>query len=68
MSHKAANASVKVVEDTTGFLRELIKKIQSKLQRHGPQIVEWKGGSQVWKLMFHARDNIDYAIWWERPC
>ncbi|KAH0776352.1 hypothetical protein KY290_007763 [Solanum tuberosum] len=34
-------------------------------KRHDPQTVEWKGGSQVWKLMLQARDYIDQEIWWE---
>ncbi|KAG5585342.1 hypothetical protein H5410_045776 [Solanum commersonii] len=33
--------------------------------RQGPQTVEWKGGSQVWKLMLQARDYIYQEIWWE---
>ncbi|KAK4731320.1 hypothetical protein R3W88_024308 [Solanum pinnatisectum] len=34
-------------------------------KRHGLQTVEWKGGSQVWKLKLQARDYIDQDIWWE---
>ncbi|XP_060177821.1 uncharacterized protein LOC132607756 [Lycium barbarum] len=30
-----------------------------------PQNVQWKGGSQVWKMMLEARDNIEQEIWWE---
>ncbi|XP_060212008.1 uncharacterized protein LOC132639585 [Lycium barbarum] len=34
-------------------------------KRHSPQTVQWKGGSQVWKAMIEARDNIEQEIWWE---
>ncbi|XP_059292434.1 uncharacterized protein LOC132045876 [Lycium ferocissimum] len=34
-------------------------------KRHSPQNVQWKGGSQVWKAMIEARDNIEQEIWWE---
>ncbi|XP_049414633.1 uncharacterized protein LOC125877356 [Solanum stenotomum] len=34
-------------------------------KRHRPQVVEWRGGSQVWKLMLQARDFMDQEIWWE---
>ncbi|XP_059295610.1 uncharacterized protein LOC132048947 [Lycium ferocissimum] len=34
-------------------------------KRHSPQNVQWKGGSQVWKAMLKARDNIEHEIWWE---
>lgn len=37
-------------------------------KRHKPQVVEWKGGSQTWKLMLEARDMIDQEIWWEIRC
>ncbi|KAG5595580.1 hypothetical protein H5410_036812 [Solanum commersonii] len=37
-------------------------------KRHRPQIVEWRGGSQVWKMMLHARDQMDQEIWWEPRC
>ncbi|XP_059291115.1 uncharacterized protein LOC132044631, partial [Lycium ferocissimum] len=30
-----------------------------------PQYVQWKGGSQDWKMMLDARDNIEQEIWWE---
>ncbi|KAK6773729.1 hypothetical protein RDI58_028967 [Solanum bulbocastanum] len=32
---------------------------------HRPQMVEWSGGSQTWKLMLQARDFYDQEIWWE---
>ncbi|KAH0761423.1 hypothetical protein KY290_017496 [Solanum tuberosum] len=34
-------------------------------KRHRPQVVEWRGGSQVWKYMLQARDDMDQEIWWE---
>ncbi|XP_060190593.1 uncharacterized protein LOC132619834 [Lycium barbarum] len=34
-------------------------------KRHSPQNVQWKGGSQVWKAIIEARDNIEQEIWWE---
>ncbi|XP_055803989.1 uncharacterized protein LOC129873024 [Solanum dulcamara] len=37
-------------------------------KRYRPQVVKWKGGSQVWKMMLQARDNIDQKIWWEPMC
>ncbi|KAG5613793.1 hypothetical protein H5410_013617 [Solanum commersonii] len=37
-------------------------------KRNRPQVVEWRGGSQVWKLMLLARDNFDQEIWWEPRC
>ncbi|XP_060210633.1 uncharacterized protein LOC132637582 [Lycium barbarum] len=30
-----------------------------------PQLVQWKGGSQVWKKMLEARESIEQEIWWE---
>ncbi|XP_060170520.1 uncharacterized protein LOC132601457 [Lycium barbarum] len=30
-----------------------------------PQYVQWKGGTQVWKLVLEARENIEQLIWWE---
>ncbi|XP_060177891.1 uncharacterized protein LOC132607832 [Lycium barbarum] len=30
-----------------------------------PIEVQWKGGSQVWKRMIEARDQVDQQIWWE---
>ncbi|XP_059292439.1 uncharacterized protein LOC132045882 [Lycium ferocissimum] len=30
-----------------------------------PQYVQWKGGTQVWKMMLEARDSIEQEIWWE---
>ncbi|XP_060170557.1 uncharacterized protein LOC132601491 [Lycium barbarum] len=30
-----------------------------------PTEVQWKGGSQVWKKMIEARDQVDQQIWWE---
>ncbi|XP_060190609.1 uncharacterized protein LOC132619859 [Lycium barbarum] len=30
-----------------------------------PQVVQWKGGSQVWKIMLEARESIEQEIWWE---
>ncbi|XP_059315804.1 uncharacterized protein LOC132066519 [Lycium ferocissimum] len=30
-----------------------------------PTKVQWKGGSQVWKKMLEARDQMDHFIWWE---
>ncbi|KAG5620342.1 hypothetical protein H5410_005560 [Solanum commersonii] len=30
------------------------------------QVVELRGGSQVWKLMLQARDFMNQEIWWER--
>ncbi|XP_060212032.1 uncharacterized protein LOC132639607 [Lycium barbarum] len=26
---------------------------------------QWKGGSQIWKAIIEARDNIEQEIWWE---
>lgn len=37
-------------------------------KRHCPQVVEWRGGSQLWKHMLLARDDIDQQIWWEPRC
>ncbi|XP_060216516.1 uncharacterized protein LOC132643998 [Lycium barbarum] len=34
-------------------------------KRHYPQYVPWKGGSQVWKMMLEARDNMEHEMWWE---
>ncbi|XP_059306395.1 uncharacterized protein LOC132057811 [Lycium ferocissimum] len=30
-----------------------------------PTEVQWKGGSQMWKRMLEARDQVDQQIWWE---
>ncbi|XP_059288975.1 uncharacterized protein LOC132042454 [Lycium ferocissimum] len=30
-----------------------------------PQLVQWKGGSQVWKMMVEARDSTEQEIRWE---
>lgn len=30
-----------------------------------PALVQWKGGSRLWKHMLKARDNVDKDIWWE---
>ncbi|XP_060211776.1 uncharacterized protein LOC132639339 [Lycium barbarum] len=30
-----------------------------------PTEVQWKGGSQVWKRILEARDQVDQQIWWE---
>ncbi|XP_060183463.1 uncharacterized protein LOC132613456 [Lycium barbarum] len=30
-----------------------------------PTEVQWKSGSQVWKRMLEARDQVDHQIWWE---
>ncbi|XP_060185616.1 uncharacterized protein LOC132615077 [Lycium barbarum] len=30
-----------------------------------PILVQWKGGSQVWKKMLEAREAIEHEIWWE---
>ncbi|XP_060182380.1 uncharacterized protein LOC132612050 [Lycium barbarum] len=30
-----------------------------------PQVVQWKEGSQVWKMMLEARESIEQEIWWE---
>ncbi|XP_060210793.1 uncharacterized protein LOC132637772 [Lycium barbarum] len=30
-----------------------------------PQVVQWKGGSQVWKMMLETRESIEQEIWWE---
>lgn len=30
-----------------------------------PTLVEWKSGTQVWKKMLEARENIEHEIWWE---
>ncbi|XP_060200458.1 uncharacterized protein LOC132628710 [Lycium barbarum] len=34
-------------------------------KRQYPQYVQWKGGTQVWKIMLEARDSIEQEIWWE---
>ncbi|XP_060194987.1 uncharacterized protein LOC132624185 [Lycium barbarum] len=34
-------------------------------KRQIPTLVGWKGGSQLWKKMLEARDDIEHAIWWE---
>ncbi|XP_060194976.1 uncharacterized protein LOC132624175 [Lycium barbarum] len=34
-------------------------------KRHSPENVQWKGGSQLWKVILEARDNIEHEIWWE---
>ncbi|XP_060210732.1 uncharacterized protein LOC132637695 [Lycium barbarum] len=34
-------------------------------KRHSLQNVQWKGGSQVGKVILEARDNIEHEIWWE---
>ncbi|XP_059301858.1 uncharacterized protein LOC132053773 [Lycium ferocissimum] len=30
-----------------------------------PTLVQWKGGTQVWKKMLQVRDAIEHEIWWE---
>ncbi|XP_059284862.1 uncharacterized protein LOC132038160 [Lycium ferocissimum] len=30
-----------------------------------PNLVQWKGGTQVWKRMLEAREDMDHEIWWE---
>ncbi|KAG5585575.1 hypothetical protein H5410_046009 [Solanum commersonii] len=45
--------------------KSLFYMFNKAANKHGPQTVEWKRGSQVWKLMFQARDYIDQDIWWE---
>lgn len=30
-----------------------------------PTLVQWKGGTQVWKRMLEAREAIEHEIWWE---
>lgn len=34
-------------------------------KRYRPQVVEWNGGSQIWKAMLQARDFFDQKIRWE---
>ncbi|KAH0718271.1 hypothetical protein KY285_014302 [Solanum tuberosum] len=34
-------------------------------KKFSPALVQWKGGSQLWKKMLEARDNIEQEIWWE---
>lgn len=34
-------------------------------KRYRPQVVEWKGRSQVCMIMLQARDVLDQKIWWE---
>lgn len=34
-------------------------------KRHRPHVVEWNGGSQVWKFMLEARNQVDQEILWE---
>ncbi|KAG5589812.1 hypothetical protein H5410_040326 [Solanum commersonii] len=30
-----------------------------------PSLVQWKGGSQIWKNMLMDRDIFEHSIWWE---
>lgn len=30
-----------------------------------PTLVNWKGGSQVWKMMLKNRDILENNLWWE---
>ncbi|XP_060210738.1 uncharacterized protein LOC132637701 [Lycium barbarum] len=34
-------------------------------KRQIPTLVQWKGGSQRWKKMLEARNNMEKHIWWE---
>ncbi|XP_060210542.1 uncharacterized protein LOC132637478 [Lycium barbarum] len=34
-------------------------------KRKIPTLVQWKGGSQLWKNMLEARDAIEQDIWWK---
>ncbi|XP_059295494.1 uncharacterized protein LOC132048826 [Lycium ferocissimum] len=35
-------------------------------KRFRPTVVQWKGGgSQTWKMMLQARDDMEHKIWWE---
>ncbi|XP_059288169.1 uncharacterized protein LOC132041474 [Lycium ferocissimum] len=34
-------------------------------KRKIPTLVQWKGGSQLWKNMLEVRDAIEQDIWWE---
>ncbi|XP_059310971.1 uncharacterized protein LOC132062414 [Lycium ferocissimum] len=34
-------------------------------KRFRPNVVQWKGGSQTWKMMLQARDEMEHGIWWE---
>ncbi|XP_060216573.1 uncharacterized protein LOC132644045 [Lycium barbarum] len=34
-------------------------------KRFRPTEVQWKGGSQTWKFMLEARDEMEQHIWWE---
>lgn len=28
-------------------------------------MISWKEGSQLWKKMLEARDEVEHSIWWE---
>ncbi|XP_059281156.1 uncharacterized protein LOC132034819 [Lycium ferocissimum] len=30
-----------------------------------PNLVKWKRGSQIWKKMLEAREEVEYEVWWE---
>ncbi|XP_059290815.1 uncharacterized protein LOC132044343 [Lycium ferocissimum] len=34
-------------------------------KRFRPTVVQWKKGSQTWKLMLQSRDDMGHSIWWE---
>lgn len=37
-------------------------------KRYRPQVIEWRGGSQVWKMMLMTRKSFDQEIWWVPKC
>jgi len=50
---------------TFGIKKSMWNKYCKRLR---PQVVEGKGGSQLWKYMLEARESFNQLIWWEPKC
>ncbi|XP_059292528.1 uncharacterized protein LOC132045986 [Lycium ferocissimum] len=37
----------------------------TSIKRKIPTLLQWKGGSQLWKNILEARDAVEKEIWWE---